>query len=305
MEVIDSLLDLGSQKLEVSVFVAEDRAMAVNPQLSRLNRVMLSGIAAALDPEQRLRFERFLQARRAPYMLAGGRRGPEPSDKIFRTMSTPDRGDRFLVLTPESLLVAELQFDVDSLQRHVWSASDEGPEVSVHVNSLIKRIGEQDVSMRRHFSVPVPNVRVFGDSRVFSIQIGNNWEGMPSPPHETWVKPRMPARPGFPDHPRGQFFNFEFGGDDSSLFFNMDSLMIKMTQEGGLPGIEVFKGDPRARNRMFRYDVGRLKQMIDSVVATQRRPHSKLDSLMREMEKLELRRQRDRKVIEEDERQDY
>jgi hypothetical protein len=287
------LLDLGRVKLEGSVFVAEDRAMAVNPELSRLNRVMLSGIAAALEPEQRLRFERFLQVRQAPYMLSGGRRESESSDRILHTMRMRERSEAFLVVSPETVLVSRLDIDLDSLRRHISGVREVQTSVAAHMNSLIRRMGEKEVAVRHRSGVPMPQVRVVGGSEFFSIQIGNDWEGLPRP-SDIWVKPRMPVQAGTRGRHPGPSFNFQINGDDSSVFFNLDldSLMIRMRKEGDAGAIEIFKGDPRSRNRVFQLDGRETQPFPESASPGQKRKTSKLDSLMKEMEKREQRRER-------------
>jgi hypothetical protein len=296
LQIIDSLLDLGRVKLEGSVFVAEDRAMAVNPELSRLNRVMLSGIAAALEPEQRARFERFLQVRQAPYMLSGGRRGSEPSERILHTMRLRERSEAFLVVSPETVLVSRLDIDMDSLRRHIRGIQEVQTPVAVHMNSLIRRMGERDVAVSRRSGVPMPQVRVVGGSEFFSIHIDNDWESLPKP-SDMWVKPRMPMQVGTRGRNPGPSFNFQFNGDDSSVFLNLDldSLMTRMRKEGESGGIEIFKGAPRSRNRVFQFDGRAMRPFLDSALPGQKRKTSKLDSLMKEMEKRERQHERTQK----------
>jgi hypothetical protein len=291
-QIIDSLLDLGRAKLEGSVLVAEDKAMAVNPELSRWNRVMLSGIAAALEPDQRVRFERFLQSRKAPYMLVGGRRGPESPERIYHSMRTPEGVTHFVVISPDSALVTRLDIDLDSLRRHTGGMAEKQRTVAVHVNSLIRRMAEREMAVSQQYRVPAPRVRVSGDSESFSIQVSTGWEGVPSMPMEPWVRPRMSEQVGTGRRqPRGGF-NVQFGGDDSSFFFNldMDSLMVRMGKAGNGGGIEVFKGDPRMGNRVFQFDERGLQQFLDSAFQGKKRKMSALDSLMNEMDKRERMR---------------
>ncbi len=292
LQIIDSLLDLGRVKLEGSVLVAEDKAMAVNPELSRWNRVMLSGIAAALEPDQRVRFERFLQSKKAPYMLAGGRRGAETPERIYHSMRTPEGASHFVVFTPETVLVSLLDIDLDSLRRHAGEMAERQKSVSVHVNSLIRRMAEREMSVNRPYPVPAPRVRVSGDSESFSIQVNTGWGGVPSVPMEPWIRPRMTEQVGGGRHQPSSGFNIQFGGDDSSFFFNldMDSLMVRMGKAGEGRGIEIFKGDPRARNRVFQMDERGLQQFLDSALKGKKRKMSKLDSLMNEMDKRERQR---------------
>jgi hypothetical protein len=291
-QIIDSLLDLGRAKIEGSVLVAEDKAMAVNPELSRWNRVMLSGIAAVLEPAQRVRLEHFLQSKKAPYMLSGGRRGPEAAERIYHSMRTPEGTTRFVVISPDSVLVTGLEIDLDSLRRHTREMVEKQGLVADHMNNLIRRMAEREMGVHQQYRVPAPRVRVSGDSESFSIQVSTGWEGMPPMPMEPWVRPRMSEQVGTGRRqPRGAF-NVQIGGDDSSFFFNldMDSLMVRMGKVGEGGGIEVFKGDPKTRNRVFRFDERGLQQFLDSAFQGNKRKMSKLDSLMNEMDKRERMR---------------
>jgi len=87
----------------------------------------------------------------------------------------------------------------------------------------------------------------------------------------------------------GSGFNMQFGGDDSSFFFNLDldSLMVRLGKAGDEGGFEVFKGDPRMGNRVFQFDERGLQQFLDSAFQGKKRKMSALDSLMNEMDKRE------------------
>ena len=297
--IIDSLLDLGRVKLQGSVLVAEDKAMAFNPDLSRLNRVMLSGIAAALEPVQRTRFEHFLQARKAPYTVAGGRRAPESPERIYYTMRTPQRTSHYVVISPDSVLLSPIDLDMDSLRLHFAHAEELQATVTGHVNNLMRRMAERDMAMNRRSRVAVPHVRVSGDSESLTIQVSSGWEGMPSMPMDPWVRPRMATQVGRRAPQPPNLFDMRMSGDDSSFFFNfdLDSLMIHLGKEGNGGAIEVFKGDPRARSRVIHFDERGLQQFLDSAYQGRKHKISKLDSLMNEMDKRE-RLQKEREVPE-------
>ena len=298
LQIIDSLLDLGREKLAGSVLVAGDRAMAVNPELSRLNRVMLSGIAAALEPYQRARFDRFLQARRAPYMLAGGRRGPETRERILHTMRTPETPGEFLVLSPETLLVSRISIDFDSLRRHTREMAQVETTVAVHMNNFLRKMTDRDLAMNEQVNAPHPKVRVHGEGNAFTIQISRGGEGTPPIPPETWVRPRMPIQVGSAgNRSRSERFELPFIVDDSSMFFNfdMDSLMILFQNSGEVGATEFFKGDPRSNGREVRRDPKAVQQYFDKMFQGKKRKISKLDSLMIEMDKRERQRERSAK----------
>lgn len=296
LQIIDSLLDLGRHKLEGSVFVAEDRAMAVHPELSRLNRDMLSGIAATLQPEQRVKFNRFLQSRKAPYTLTGGQQTPPSMDRILHTLRLPQQSDQYVVVSPETVVVAGLRIDIDSVRRH-YRVEQRGQSIAVHVDGLIRRIAEREGMAAQGREFPSQNIRVFGDSEVFSIQIGAGWEGVRRPEPEMWVKPRIPASSGMRRTPPVPSINFHFSGEDSSFFFNIDidSIMIRMEKDAAGFGLEVLRNDPQLRSRFYQFEQGQRTRVTDSVVLAKRKQWSKLDSLMREMEKRELSKERQKR----------
>jgi hypothetical protein len=293
-EIIDSLLDLGRRKLERSVFVAEDRALAIDPQLARFNRVMLSGIAAALEPEQRTRFEKFLRVRSAPYMISGVRKASESSERILHTMRIVSSPEPFLVVTPDTVVMSSMRLDMDSLRRHFQHFAEGQERVMVNMNGLIRRIAEQrdDIGRRRQ-TIPMPQIRVTGDSDFISIQIGTAWEEMSAPTAEAWVKPRYPGQFGTTGRPR---VRSPFGGD-SSFYFNfqfngmdLDSVVERMMRGGVPPGFESMMGDIRGNEGRPQLNAGKIRRALDSAFLAKKGGRSKLDSLMREMDRREQRR---------------
>jgi hypothetical protein len=297
LQIIDSLLDLGRHKLEGSVFVAEDRAMAVHPELSRLNRDMLSGIAATLEPVQRMKFNRFLQSKKAPYTLTGGQKTPPPMDRILHTLRLPQRSDRFVVVTPETVLVEGLQIDIDSLRMHYYQVEHRARSVAVHMDGLIRKIAEREGSLAQVREFPSQKVRVFGDSEAFSIQIGAVWEGQREREPEMWVKPRIPSAGVARRRMPVPSINFTFSGDDTAfnINLNIDSLMMRMEKDAARFGLEFLKNDPQFRTYFYQFGKGQGTRVTDSVVLAKRKQWSKLDSLMREMEKREIQQERQRR----------
>jgi hypothetical protein len=108
-----------------------------------------------------------------------------------------------------------------------------------------------------------------------------------------WVKPRVPMPGKMPRRSTGRSFNFNFSSEDSSFFFNvdLDSLMLQLSRDAEGAGLEFFRGDPRLRNRIYQMTPPQVKRITDSAVLATKKHWSKLDSLMREMEKRELQRE--------------
>jgi hypothetical protein len=298
-EIIDSLLDIGRRKLEGSVFVAEDKAMAIDPQLARYNRVMLSGIAATLEPEQRIRFEKFLRVRSAPYMISGGRKAPMPSDRILRTMHIASKAEPFVVLTPDTVVMSNIDLDLDSLRRHFQHVEEGRERVMVNVNGLMRRIAEQRDEMgRQRIKIQMPDIRVTGDSDFISIEVGGEREELGIPRPEVWVKPRFKGQLG-----SGSRSASHVSGRDSSFYFSfrfndmeLDSVVERMMRGGVPPGFEFLMRGIGSDDGMPQMNAGKLRRALDTAVLAKKGGRSKLDSLMREMDKRE--RQRIREIKE-------
>ena len=71
--------------------------------------------------------------------------------------------------------------------------------------------------------------------------------------------------------------------------------MIRLEKDASGAGLEFFKADPRLRNRVFEVNTGRMRHVTDSAVLAKKKQWSKLDSLMREMEKRELLQEKERR----------
>ncbi len=297
--VIDSLLDLGRERIERSVFVAGDRGIAIDPNLPQLNRVMLSSIAASLEPVQRARLQKLLEERRARYTIGQLHGKAESAERIYRGMPQIRRNERFLIVTPDTMALTHLQFDVDSLRRHLRGVAESRHQIGVSVDGFIRRFADREAAMKKQFYFNMDPIRVMGDTDVLSIEIGAAWEGLQSAPSEWMVKPvvrgsRNPPRPA-----RGPSFNLRFGGSDSSFYFNldMDSLLIRMQNEGPEAAFEFFKGDPRFRDHGLRVRIGKDFIAMDSLAKAGGRARAFVDSLMKVMQEKnqDLREQKKRR----------
>jgi hypothetical protein len=285
-EVIDSVLDLGRDRIERSAFFAEDRGIAIDPNLTQFNRVMLSSIAACLESAQRVRLQEFLKARKARYTIEQLYSKAESPERIYRGLPAARRNDRFIVVTPDTMTLSHLQLDMDSLQRHARQGVEARRLVGIGVDGFIRRFADREAAMRKRFSFNVDPIRVLGDTDVLSIQIATAWEGFQPPPREWMVKPVVRGTRSMPRPPRGPSINFRFGGNDSSFFFDMDldSLLIRLQKEGPEAGFEFFKGDPRSRDQGLRVRIGENYISMDSLARVSGRARAFVDSLMKEMQ---------------------
>ena len=79
---------------------------------------------------------------------------------------------------------------------------------------------------------------------------------------------------------------------------NLDSLVEKMMRGGVPPGFESFMEGYQWNEGRPQMDAGKLRRALDSTFLTKKGGRSKLDSLMREMDKREQRRMQELKEKE-------
>ncbi|MBR9974269.1 MAG: hypothetical protein KFF77_01690 [Bacteroidetes bacterium] len=150
-KVFDTLFHYAQRQLESAVLVNEGREIAVNPSIGRFNTVILSGIASNLEPEQLLRFERFLDERKAPYTLASRRDSrdlspPPPPQQVLDHIRTVRSGNDFVVFDNNSYSVVRISLDMDSLRR-LMGHSERLPRFEFRVQELARsyasRVGDE------------------------------------------------------------------------------------------------------------------------------------------------------------------
>jgi hypothetical protein len=150
-DVIDSLFGLARRRIESSVLVSENNAVAIDPGLAQLNRVMVSNIAASLEPFQRVRFGRFLERKDAPYTFVSKKFVPANPESIYVEMSRIPANRRFVVVTADSLTYAH--FDVEALHRIQQSA-----ERSEQAAGIAQKNLEMTERLLRRFAVREPHL---------------------------------------------------------------------------------------------------------------------------------------------------
>ncbi|HEX9615696.1 MAG TPA: hypothetical protein VGA55_09310, partial [Bacteroidota bacterium] len=203
IEQIDSVLRDAGRRIELAGFYAENNALALDPEITRLNRVVLSNIAAVLAPVQRKRFDRFLEERNASYVIAAGH-APSVRSPALPTLPKTVSGRQrdFIVLTPDSFVVTELGLDLDSIMKGPWAVNirKSMPDMQMKLEHFVRAQAERRTA--HPYAVnPEPRVRVVGEEDMIRIEfdsqiVGHEPEGM-----RVVVEPR--GR-------RNQFFRFEF-----------------------------------------------------------------------------------------------
>ncbi len=143
-KIFDTLFLYAQRQIEAAVLMNEAKEIAIDPAISKYNQVILSGIAASLEPDQQERFESFLEKRNTPYTFVSHRhtevppQPPTPPAKLmerFRTMRVPEA---FVVLTEDSFTVTQLHLNMDSLRRLMKIVEGRMPRIEMRVQDLAR-----------------------------------------------------------------------------------------------------------------------------------------------------------------------
>ncbi|MGH2569404.1 MAG: hypothetical protein ACRDGA_13785, partial [Bacteroidota bacterium] len=270
--VIDSLLLLTKQQLENSVLVTENQALAIDPGLPQLGRVTVSSIAASLEPQQRVQFEKLLHARNAPYAVVASQVKATPPEEIYVKFPKSPRRGHFVLLTPDTPLVRQLEIDVDSL-RDKFDRSMPSSHVRLNFDRFTQQFKQFTTEKGNVVVVGTHPMRVKGSEGSFSFEFETRKEDEVPKPDDIIhiVRPRLPRSDFFFEHRPP--FDVELFMDDSLVPFG---------------------------------------EKVDSIIQAIRRGQvksygPKLDSLMRRMEQLSdstrIRRRNQERVKLEKERQ--
>jgi len=237
---IDSVLDEAKAKIAKGAFYSENNALAVDPELTKLNRVVLSDIASVLAPVQRQRFDRFLNKRNSSYALTK-ENIPTPQAPRRLRSAFPEQPNlhEFVVMTADSTVVTHLALNIDSLVRNQGiDVPMVASELPARLENLMKARYERTAVARMRRAEPQRALRTTGEEDFFKVEIAPRF--FPDPESmRVWVTPRLKKE---------KMFRFEFRvehrdvnvqsepGAVSSVdvefdFRGMDSLMRILTEE--------------------------------------------------------------------------
>ncbi|MBI4419134.1 MAG: hypothetical protein HY563_10180 [Ignavibacteriales bacterium] len=233
---IDSVLREARSRIAQAGFYAENNALAIDPEITQLNRRVLSRIVGVLGPVQRERLDNFLKKRNSVYGVAFEKPGAPPVPPVVRHVPGPDHRKDFIVITPDSFVITTLAFDMDSL-RGPWAV-----KVHADVAEMHKRL-EEFVRSQAKRVPPVPRVRtegpvrIMGEGDVIRIEVGRRLVGEESELHRVVVHPRTQVdtffqfeiRTGVPQDDRrpGEFER----GVEIEVQRHLDSMMRHFREE--------------------------------------------------------------------------
>jgi hypothetical protein len=173
-DVMDSLFGMARRKIESSVLVSDNHAVAIDPALAQLNRVMVSNIAACLEPFQRVRFGRFLEKRDAPYTFVSKKFVPANPESIYVEMSRVPTSRRFVVVTADTLTYANVNADVIRQAQHSAEISQQMEGLAQRnlelTEKLLRRYAEREPRLDNPVRLVAPSFEVWKDANTVGIQ---------------------------------------------------------------------------------------------------------------------------------------
>lgn len=167
---VDSILSTARDKIQESVFLGENKSLAVHADLASFNRAMMSNIAASLESPQRKKFQRFLAASGSPYtfVIASSPQAapPMPESRMPRLPGM----EQFVVITPDSCTIARVKIDLQQLQRNEALTAQEVRSMNERTHALIREFAEHAHGPKK----PNSPLSVFSGSDYFSIKVEDN-----------------------------------------------------------------------------------------------------------------------------------
>jgi len=189
--LIDSLLELTSRRIESSVLIGENDVMAIAPDLPNINKMMVTNIAACLGPKQQIQFERFLEANDAPYTVSVQRERIRKEDRIFQRIPRSPRDNRFVIITPDTMMYSQLHVDFDSLRRQM-----EGNLIIFEQrrDAMLKKMLAREFQ-RAPRNVPYPQpVQPYGNEDFINVEINVPAEEAGQQQMHVIIQPRIRKR---------------------------------------------------------------------------------------------------------------
>jgi hypothetical protein len=198
-KIIDSLLELTGRRIESSVLIGENNTMAIAPDLPKLNRLMVTNIASCLEPLQRMNFERLLEANNAPYSVTAKRVSAEKTVKYIQSIPRYPQGDRFVIITPDTMMYSQIHIDFDSLKLQM---EKNFVAAGIRREAMLKKImARQFQRLPRNVQFPIPE-QIFGGEEFFSVDINVPGDEENQQQMHVVVQPRFRKHSLTPEMPR-------------------------------------------------------------------------------------------------------
>jgi len=215
-KIIDSLLELTGRRIESSVLIGENNTMAIAPDLPKLNRLMVTNIASCLEPLQRVSFERLLEANNAPYTVTARSVPTGKAGNYFQRIPKFPQSDRFVIITPDTMMYSQIHINFDSLRRRV---EENFATAEVRREAMLKKIMAKEFQrIPRNVQFPTPD-QIFSGEEFFSVEINVPSEEDNQQPMRVVVQPRF----------RKQFLPPEMRNNSTQMRIWKDTTSVNIT----------------------------------------------------------------------------
>ena len=256
-KVVDSILNYCKDKIQNSVFVGENEEVAIHAELASLNKEMMTNIAASLEPVQRIRFQKFLDARNAPYTVVAGNLPSTSPEKIYKRIALAPRSNRFVVIAGDSVQYTEMNPDkVRDIVENINATRTNISRVNIVIQEMIQQFNDRAISMReRTFSHSHAPIQVTGSEQCVRIQIDDEAETVPNIHEFEMVMPRRAPKALQVEHEQQRSQQFKILSDSAfAMEIPTDSAMVRIFRS--MPRGEFFfefkdSSSSRSRVRML------------------------------------------------------
>jgi len=168
---VDSILSSARDRIQESVFLGDNKSLAVHADLATFNRTMISHIVASLQSRQRVRFQRFLVTSHSPYTFVEPPAPPAyaPAVSVAEAPQASSM-EQFVVITPDSCTIAHIRINIEEIQQRIGMSPQEIRSLDERTHALMREFA----SHRREGRTPNPLLSVYSDSDYFSIRVHND-----------------------------------------------------------------------------------------------------------------------------------
>jgi hypothetical protein len=223
-QFVDSILETYTRKLQASVLVSENNEIAINEQLVDMNRTMVASIAASLRPTQRVRLQRLLQERQAPYAVVSVSEPKLEPHELQHRIPKMHSGNRYVVISKDTIGFAEMHMDMDSINDRLRR------QAFAEQRLMTEKMFSEIVEMQRQFENNIVitgsdnnRIRVFSTDRAFQINLQPTGTAPSNSGMYDVVRPRI-TRSSFPRKATNDVivigdsaFTFELSADDDAV----------------------------------------------------------------------------------------
>ncbi len=275
-QIVDSILGSAKERIQSSVFVGENNSLAIHAELVNFNKMVMSNIAAALRPPQRVRFKKYLEDRRAPFTFVANIAPPVAPQNIYRAINKTPANDRYLILTPDTICFSEITINMDSVRRSLEAAMSSLSTIQVRTHALIRRVGEGDfapTSANGQFNIQ-------SGADYFAIELQRDLSNFPEMPTYFKIIPRI-SRATIETGESRQFPALtNSNGSDSafSVELKQDSVVMRFFKRGirlPVPPDRAGNADGSRRTNRSLQSPTRRSIDLDSVIQDMSKPKTK------------------------------